>query len=369
MAGVYIHIPFCKRRCVYCDFFSSTHSEMKDAYVEAVCRELEIRRNYLQNEPVETIYFGGGTPSQLDAADFEKIFHALSPYGFCPSSEITLEANPDDLTPAYVDTIRRLPFNRISVGIQSFNDEELKFLNRRHSAEAAVGAVKRLQEKGFVNISIDLMYGLPGQNEAVWRETVRRAGAMAVRHVSAYHLTYEKGAPLYNSLQEGLICPVEEKTSVRLFEVLMDEMAAAGFEHYEISSFARTGYRSRHNASYWNGTHYLGIGAAAHSYNGLSRRWNVASIPEYLESQTPDGFEIMDEKTAYNEFILTRLRTAEGIDLEEMAALFGKEKTDCCLQHAHKYIEHQYLERQGNRLRLKRKGIFISDGIMRSLFV
>lgn len=368
MAGIYIHIPFCKKRCAYCDFFSSTHSEMKDAYVDAVCKELGTRRNYLQNETMGTIYFGGGTPSQLNAENFEKIFCSLSSYAFFPSPEITLEANPDDLTPVYMDSIRLLPFNRVSVGIQSFNDEELKFLNRRHSAETAIRAVKRLQKKGFANISIDLMYGLPGQNEAVWRETVRRAKTLSVQHVSAYHLTYEEGTPLHKSVQKGLIRPVEEEMSVRLFEILADEMTEAGFEHYEISNFAQAGYRSKHNASYWNGTHYLGVGAAAHSYNGLSRQWNVASVPKYIESQTPDNVEVMDEKTAYNDFILTRLRTREGIDLEELASLFGEEKKACCCRYAQKYIENQCLERQDKRLCLTRKGIFISDGIMSNLF-
>ncbi|MDR2692160.1 MAG: radical SAM family heme chaperone HemW, partial [Dysgonamonadaceae bacterium] len=297
MAGIYIHIPFCRKRCVYCDFVSSTHSEMKDAYVDAVCKELEIRQDYLQNEKIETIYFGGGTPSQLNAEDFEKIFRSLSPYAFCPSPEITLEANPDDLTPVYMDSIRPLPFNRVSVGIQSFNDEELKFLNRRHNAETAIRSVRRLQEKGFANIGVDLMYGLPGQNEAVWRETICRAKTLSVQHISAYHLTYEEGTPLYNSMQKGLIRPVEEEMSVRLFEVLMDEMAEAGFEHYEISNFAQAGYRSKHNASYWTGTHYLGVGAAAHSYDGPSRQWNVASVRKYIESQTPDNVEVIDEKT------------------------------------------------------------------------
>jgi oxygen-independent coproporphyrinogen-3 oxidase len=371
MAGIYIHIPFCKKRCVYCDFFSSTHGEMKNSYVEAVCRELEIRRNYLQNEKIETIYFGGGTPSQLNVEDFEKIFIAIGcmdARAGAPLREITLEANPDDLTPDYVDSIRPLPFNRVSVGIQSLNDKELKFLNRRHNAETAVRAVRRLQEKGFANIGIDLMYGLPGQNETGWRKTIRQAKTLSVQHISAYHLTYEEGASLYHSLQKGLIRPIEEETSIRLFEILTDEMAEAGFEHYEISNFAQASYRSKHNASYWNGTHYLGIGAAAHSYNGLSRQWNVASVPKYIESQTADGFEIIDETTAYNDFILTRLRTGEGIDLEELSALFGEKKKAYCLRHAQKYIDNQLLERRGKRLCLTRKGIFVSDGIVSELF-
>jgi oxygen-independent coproporphyrinogen-3 oxidase len=380
MAGIYIHIPFCKKRCVYCDFFSSVQSEAKDSYVEAVCKELEIRRNYLQSQPVETVYFGGGTPSQLNAGDFTKIFHYLSSFGFhlSPVSEITLEANPDDLTPDYVDSICRLPFNRISLGIQSFNDRELAFLNRRHNAEAAIKAVKYLQNKGFENISIDLMYGLPGQDEAGWRETLRQAKVLSVGHVSAYHLIYEEGTPLYSRMQKGLVRPLDEEMSVRLFEILMAEMSEAGFEHYEISNFAQAGYRSRHNASYWNGTHYLGVGASAHSYDGRSRQWNVASIPEYIglmmnrefseeQLRTSGNFELLDEKTAYNDFILTRLRTKEGIDLSVLASLFGEEKKDYCLRKAQKHVDHRYLNRNDERLCLSSQGIFISDGIMSDL--
>jgi len=371
MAGIYIHIPFCKKRCVYCDFFSSTHSEAKDLYVEAVCKELKIRQPYLQDEIIETIYFGGGTPSQLNVEDFKKIFQTLSSFTFhlSPAMEITLEANPDDLTPAYINAIRDLPFNRISLGVQSFNDRELAFLNRRHSAKTAIKAIKRLQQSGFGNISIDLMYGLPGQNEADWQKTLTRAKVLSVQHISAYHLIYEEGTPLYNSLQKGLIRPVDEEMSVRLFEMLIDELAEAGFEHYEISNFAQPNYRSKHNASYWNGTHYLGVGASAHSYNGLSRQWNVASIPKYIESQFLENIEVIDEKTAYNEFILMRLRTKEGIDLSELVSLFGEEKRVYCLRQAQKHIDNYCLELSDNRLSLTRKGIFISDGIMSDLLL
>ena len=371
MAGIYIHIPFCKKRCVYCDFFSSTHSEAKDLYVEAVCKELKIRQPYLQDEIIETIYFGGGTPSQLNVEDFKKIFQTFSPFTFhlSPAMEITLEANPDDLTPAYINAIRDLPFNRISLGVQSFNDRELAFLNRRHSAKTAIKAIKRLQQSGFGNISIDLMYGLPGQNEADWQKTLTRAKDLSIQHISAYHLIYEEGTPLYNSLQKGLIRPVDEEMSVRLFEMLIDELAEAGFEHYEISNFAQPNYRSKHNASYWNGTHYLGVGASAHSYNGLSRQWNVASIPKYIESQFLENIEVIDEKTAYNEFILMRLRTKEGIDLSELVSLFGEEKRVYCLRQAQKHIDNYCLELSDNRLSLTRKGIFISDGIMSDLLL
>jgi oxygen-independent coproporphyrinogen-3 oxidase len=382
MAGLYIHIPFCKKRCVYCDFFSSTNNEVKDLYIRAVCKELEVRYNYLQNEKIDTIYFGGGTPSQLNKEDFEKIFQTFSPFTFhlSPLTEITLEANPDDLTPAYIDSIRNLPFNRISIGVQSFNDSELEFLNRRHNAETAIKAIKLLQQSGFENISIDLMYGLPGQKEADWQNTLRQAKILSIQHISAYHLTYEENTPLYNNLQKGLIKTLDEDLSVRLFEMLMNELAEAGFEHYEISNFSKPGYYSKHNISYWNGTHYLGLGASAHSYNGLSRQWNVASISDYIELfmnpefreehlQIPERFESIDEKTAYNDFILTRLRTKEGIDLPELISIFGEEKKVYCLRQAKKHIDHQSLELTDNRLCLTKNGIFVSDGIISDLLI
>jgi len=376
MAGIYIHIPFCKKRCFYCDFFSSVQSENKDLYVEAVCKELRDRKNYLKEQKVETVYFGGGTPSQLSAGDFEKIFNEID---LSQTIEITLEANPDDLTIDYVHAIRQLPFNRVSLGIQRFDDRELKFLNRRHNAQTAIEAVELLQKTGFGNISIDLMYGLPEDNEMIWRKTLEKALSLSVQHISAYHLIYEEGTPLYKQLKQGLVNPLEEDTSVRLFEILIDKLTEAGFEHYEISNFSRPGYHSRHNTSYWQGKHYLGVGASAHSYNGVSRQWNVASVSQYIQfvndirlpekkgCQVFSGFEIIDEKTAYNEFILTRLRMMKGIDFFELLSLFGEENCDYCLRQSQKYIENQCLEWKDNHLRLIRKEIFISDGIIAAL--
>jgi oxygen-independent coproporphyrinogen-3 oxidase len=368
MAGIYFHIPFCKNRCIYCDFFSSTSLKEKKKYVEAMCEELHYRRDYLQGQEIRTIYFGGGTPSQLAAKDFEKIFQTLDAcYGndYAPSLEITLEANPDDLTPEYLQSIRHLPFNRISLGIQSFNERELKWLNRRHDALSAIHTVDRLQEAGFNNISIDLMYGLPEQTTATWAETLKQAINLDIQHISAYHLIYEKGTKLFNFLEQGSIKPLEEETSVQLFEMLIDALTEAGFEHYEISNFAKPAYRSKHNSSYWNGTHYLGIGAAAHSYNGVQRHWNTKTLNsnymQYWEAET------IDKKTAYNDFIITRLRTVDGMDTDELSRLFGEEKKSYCLQQAQKYISLEMLKLTGNRLQLTRKGIFVSDGIMSDL--
>ena len=363
MAGIYIHIPFCKQRCSYCDFFSSTESQRKEKYIDALREELAERKDYL-HEAVETIYFGGGTPTLLSSGDFEKIFYTLySIYGEDKNREITLEANPDDITLAYLKSVKHLPFNRISLGVQSFDNRELQLLNRRHDARSALRAVDLLQQAGYGNISIDLIYGLPGQISEIWYKTLQHAIDLRVQHISAYHLTYEEGTPFNKQLKEGSLTPVDEEISNRLFEVLIDTLTAAGFEHYEISNFARSGFRSRHNASYWNGTHYLGIGASAHSYNGISRQWNKKTlVADYRASGY--GIETIDEKTAYNDFIITRLRTMDGISLNEMVLLFGESQKTYCLQQARKYIANDWLQYENNFLRLTRKGIFISDGIM-----
>ena len=368
MAGVYIHIPFCKKRCSYCDFFSSMEIHRKEKYVENLCEELIERKNYLQ-EPVDTVYFGGGTPSLLSATDFEKIFKTL--YGIFwegKNREITLETNPDDLSPEYLDSIKHLPFNRFSLGVQSFDDRELKLLNRRHDAESAIRAVKLLQKAGYNNISIDLMYGLPHQTMEIWNKNLSQAIDLQIQHISAYHLTYEEGTLLYKQLKEGDLIQIDEEMSNRFFEILIDTLTAADFEHYEISNFARKGFHSRHNSSYWNGTFYLGIGASAHSYNGLTRQWNNRAIAQNYSLLGCEN-EKIDEEMRYNDFIITRLRTMKGIDLNELISLFDESRKEYCLQNAKKYIAQGLLICENNFLRLSRKGIFISDGIMSDLML
>ncbi|MDR1527460.1 MAG: radical SAM family heme chaperone HemW [Dysgonamonadaceae bacterium] len=369
MAGIYFHIPFCKTRCLYCDFFSSTALSLREAYVEAMCRELEERSDYLKGHSIATVYFGGGTPSQLPAKSFEKLFGTLAAvFPALSPCEITLEANPDDITPEYLDSLENLPFNRISLGVQSLNDSELQFLNRRHDAQSAIRSVRLCREKGWENISVDLMYGLPNQTMESWLSTLRQVMDAEVQHLSAYHLIYEEGTPLFNLLQQGNIHCLDEELSVTMFETLIDELTGAGFEQYEISNFARPGCQSRHNSGYWNGTHYLGIGASAHSYNGISRQWNkTIHGPAY---RTPGvEREILDEKALFNDFIITRLRTMKGIDLEEMETLFGSEKKACCMQQADKHLSNQLLKVANNHLRLTRKGLFVSDGIMSGLLL
>lgn len=372
MAGIYIHIPFCKTRCIYCDFYSTTRSELKERYVRALCRELEMRREYLRGEPIETIYLGGGTPSQLDEGDFLRIFKTIrTVYGMEHCHEITLEANPDDLTETYVAMLRRLPFNRISMGIQTFDDATLKLLNRRHNAAQAIEAVGRCRRAGFANISIDLIYGLPGETDERWKQDLQQAVALNVEHISAYHLTYEEGTRLYELLQARRIREVDEESSVRFFSTLMDTLTDAGYEHYEISNFCRPGMHSRHNTSYWKGIPYLGCGASAHSFDRRTREWNVASIDEYIRA-LEDGHRLYeteprDPDTAYNECVMTSLRTRQGLSLEEVEKEYGTVLRQYCTDMAQPYLKDGKLEMQDGRLRLTRDGIFVSDGIISDL--
>lgn len=372
MAGIYIHIPFCKTRCIYCDFYSTTRSELKERYVRALCRELEMRREYLRGEPIETIYLGGGTPSQLDEGDLLRIFETIrTVYGMEHCQEITLEANPDDLTETYVTMLRRLPFNRISMGIQTFDDATLKLLNRRHNAAQAIEAVDRCRRAGFANISIDLIYGLPGETDERWKQDLQQAVALNVEHISAYHLTYEEGTRLYELLQARRIREVDEESSVRFFSTLMDTLTDAGYEHYEISNFCRPGMHSRHNTSYWKGIPYLGCGASAHSFDRRTREWNVASIDEYIRA-LEDGHRLYeteprDPDTAYNECVMTSLRTRQGLSLEEVEKEYGTVLRQYCTDMAQPYLKDGKLEMRDGRLRLTREGIFVSDGIISDL--
>jgi oxygen-independent coproporphyrinogen-3 oxidase len=369
MAGIYIHIPFCKTRCVYCDFYSTTESEMRSRYISALCREIEMRADYLHGEPVETIYFGGGTPSQLTAGDFARVFSAIErTFGTITAGEITLEANPDDLTEEYLQSLSSLPFNRISMGVQTFRDDTLRLLNRRHNAQQAVDAVARCRRAGFRNISIDLIYGLPGETEESWRTDLQKAISLGVEHISAYHLIYEEGTRLYDMLRHHSVEEVDEESSVRFFEMLIDELTKAGFVHYEISNFCRPGMHSRHNTSYWQGIKYMGCGPSAHSFDGESREWNVSSLHSYIEAIEGGGRDFekeeLDLNTRYNEYIITTLRTRRGADISILEQRFGSKLKNYCLRMARTYIDEGKLTLDGNTLRLTRSGIFVSDGIM-----
>ena len=372
MAGIYIHIPFCKRRCIYCDFFSTTQSEKKPTYIHALCQELEMRKNYLGGEEIETIYLGGGTPSQLTEEELNEIFTSLyNIYKVKEDAEITLEANPDDLTPEYVSMLCRLPINRISMGIQTFQEETLKLLHRRHTACQAIEAFQRCREVGFRNISIDLMYGLPGETLDPWKEDLQQAIALHPEHISAYHLIYEEGTALWKLREEHQVEEADEDLSVTLFKTLIDELKQASYQHYEISNFCLPGLHSRHNSSYWTGKKYLGCGPSAHSFNGSSRQWNIASLDNYLKgiASGKPNYEIeeLDLYTRYNDFVITSIRTCWGMSLSRLRSEYSEELYRYCLRMAKSHLEQGVLEIEEDTLRLTQEGIFISDGIMSDL--
>ena len=372
-AGIYLHIPFCKTRCTYCDFYTLTDESQIEKFVEAICIESALRKDEVQEE-IKTIYFGGGTPSRLSINQLERIFEVLyKNFKIDSDAEITVEANPDDLSDYYIKTLSKLPVNRLSLGIQSFNNKELEFLSRRHSSQQAIDSVKIAQAHGFNNISIDLMYGLPDQTEEIWRDNLKHVTDLGVQHLSAYHLIYEEKTRMYSMLKAGKIKPVDENLSTTMFSMLIDWMTSHNFIQYEISAFGKEGYFSQHNTSYWKNRKYLGLGPAAHSYNGYERSWNISSLSRYMKGVESGNLERETEhlnlKQKYNEFILTGLRTMWGIDLSDMNKMFGEELYNYCLENAQQYINANKLIIHENTLMLTRNGIFISDGIMSDLMM
>lgn len=374
MAGIYIHVPFCQTRCLYCDFFSNTRMNKKEGWLNTLCREIELRKSYLGDAIIRTLYFGGGTPSQLGESDFRRIFDALgAAFDLSACEEITLEGNPEDLTDDYIAMLRRFPFNRISMGVQSFDDADLKFLNRRHNAHRAEDAVKSCQAAGFSNISIDLMYGLPGQTLAGWRANLEKALSLRVQHISSYHLIYEEGTALYRLLQQGKIQQVDEDSSLEMFRMLIETLAEGGFEHYEISNFARDQRYSKHNTSYWQNTPYLGLGPGAHSYDGNNRHFNPGDFEQYMtlvgNNDVADftETEVLSPDEHYNEFILTSLRTMWGLPLAILRKRYGETRYAYCMEMARPHLDGGFLKEEDGYLKLTKAGIFISDGIMSDL--
>ena len=372
MAGIYIHIPFCKQRCSYCAFYSTTLYNIRERYVDALCKEIAMRKEYAGGAPIETIYLGGGTPSTLSMEQLKRICDTVyATYQVSPAPEVTIECNPDDLTPDFLAQLKVLPFNRISMGVQSFNDTQLKRLGRRHDAAKARQAVANARTAGYSNISIDLIFALPGSTIDEWEHDLESTIALRPDHLSAYNLTYEEGTPMHRALERGDFTELSEEDNITQFQMLISRLKEAGYRHYEISNFALPGRESRHNSSYWNDTPYIGCGAAAHSYNGTSRGWNIADIQEYIkgiENGNP-VFEIeeLTEEERYNDTILTRLRTAEGIPLAWMKEKFSSRLYDYMLRCIGKEIALGYLKKENGHLSLTEKGIFISDAVIREL--
>ena len=367
MQGLYIHIPFCKSRCIYCGFFSTTMLDLRQQYVDALCQEMKMRCQGAEN--ISTIYLGGGTPSQLTTDQLRQILHRAYIYNKVEKdAEVTIEVNPDDVTERFANDLTLLPVNRISMGVQTFDDKRLRFLHRRHTAEQVTTAVDRLRTAGIKNISIDLMYGFPGETIADCEADIAKALSLQVEHISTYCLMIEEDTQLQQMLQQGNITETEEELERQMYETIINRLEDGGYEQYELSNFARPGFHSRHNSSYWDGTPYIGIGAAAHSYDIESRSWNIADIKQYIQgmanSQRIYEEERLDSDTRYNDAITVALRTSRGLDLQ---ALSPKHRT-YCLENAQRYLDDGLLERtQDNRLRLTRRGLFVSDMIMSNL--
>ena len=369
MAGIYVHIPFCARRCIYCGFFSTVRENEAARYVNALCRELEIRKAYLDGAPIRTLYFGGGTPSRLSPDQIGQVVDSIrTAYGIDSLQELTVECNPDDITVEYVTALHRLGVNRISMGVQTFNSELLRFLHRRHSANQAIEAVRMCLESGIKNISIDLMYGLPGQTIEMFRDDLHVALSTGVQHISSYCLSYEENTPLQTLRDQGKLIPADDDLCSQMFTLMCDTLREGGFEHYEISNFCLSGFHSRHNSSYWDGTPYLGVGAGAHSYDGRSRQWNPSDLDAYMNGieQGRPQYEIehLSETDLYNERIMLRLRTAQGLNL----SLLTPQDRLSILNSAHALLEKGILIIENDFLRIPERHMFISDSIISSLF-
>lgn len=374
MTGLYIHIPFCASRCVYCGFYSTTLPALRDAYVDALCQELTLRAEELPaDEAITTIYLGGGTPSQLTTDQLDRLFSYIYKVYRSQPVEVTMECNPDDITPAFADWISQSPIDRISMGAQTFSDDRLRLLRRRHTAAEVRRATTLLRQAGIRNISIDLMFGFPGETLADWEQDIDEALRLGVEHISAYSLMYEEGTTLHRWLSEGRIQEIDDDLSLRMYDCLVDRLTAAGYRHYEISNFALPQRESRHNSSYWRDVPYMGLGASAHSFDGRQRSWNVADIETYIAAigrgERPCTVEALDPDTHYEDVVLTSLRTAEGIDLGKIRRDFGSQRLDFLLAAADQDLRQGYLVREDDHLRLTRRGIYLSDGITAHLFV
>ena len=374
MSGIYIHIPFCRKRCHYCDFFKSTDLTRKSRLLPALEEELRARSSEFGQELVETIYLGGGTPSVLQIDELKSLLNIIATfYQVSPEAEITMEAKPDDLSQAKLTVLREAGFNRLSMGVQSFSESDLKLMNRRHGVMQAVQSVRWAKSAGFSNLSIDLIYGLPNQNLEEWERNVRIAVELDVQHISAYHLTYHEGTVFYDRLKEGILKELPDELSLQQFEMLIKILTEAGFEHYEISNFCKPGLYSKHNSSYWKNRKYLGIGPSAHSFDLISRRWNVSSIEEYIEGvgngKSYWESEILTEQDRYNDFIITGLRTTWGISETDVRSNFSEKYATHFQEMKKKYVEKDLLLPNSDNISLTRSGMFVSDQIMADFMV
>ncbi len=373
MSGIYLHIPFCKQSCHYCDFhFSTTFHGYRERMILAMCKEIELQKNFL-NEKIQTIYFGGGTPSLLNKKELEQIFRSLrKSFDLSSVKEITLEANPDDLSETYLHDLKEAGINRLSIGIQSFHEEDLRYMNRAHNAQQAAQCVQWAKDIGITNISIDLIYGFPDLSKEKWRKNMKTAIDLGVQHISSYAMTVEKDTPLSKFIEKGKLPAVNDEQGALHFQMLQNTLKENGFEHYEISNFCLHNCESKHNSSYWLQKKYLGIGAGAHSYDGNNRYWNVSNNMKYILSLELDKLanekEEINENTAYNEYILTRLRTKWGVE-EKRIQQFAKHLQEAFYTNLKVHLDAENVVNENGIFTLSTKGKLLADRIASDLFV
>ena len=374
MAGIYVHIPFCKKLCFYCDFYHVISVNDNSAFIDALLKEASLRKDYLESETVSTIYFGGGTPSVFSVKDLGTILNHINKlFRVEQDCEISIELNPDDVLPAYLEGLKDLNINRISMGIQSWRDSDLKMLNRRHDSAQAIKALKDTLDAGFENITIDLIYGIPGMSLKEWESNLDFSLSFDIKHLSAYHLTFEPGTVFGKMLEKGAISEIDENESVAQFNILIEKTESAGFIQYEISNFGKPGYFSLHNSNYWKQVSYLGLGPSAHSFNGYSRQWNIRDLKGYIKlisaGKSFYESEELNSKTRFNEYIMTSLRTMWGIDLEYVEEMFEKEGYDYIINLAGKFKNYGLMKQEKKSLILTNQGKLISDNIISEFMI
>lgn len=372
MAGIYIHIPFCKSKCFYCDFFKTTDLSGINDLLQAIKQEIIIRRDFLTDQTIHTIYFGGGTPSLLSVNQINELLDTIHhQFHVVDSAEITLEANPDDITFDYLLSIKKAGINRLSMGVQSFDDEDLRLMGRRHHSQQAIEAVGLAQKAGFNNISLDLIYGIPGLSLSRWKKNLEILFSLSIQHLSAYHLTYHEGTRFWKLLAEGSLREIDEDISIGQFELLLDLATQNEFIHYEISNFSREGFFSKHNCSYWQNIEYLGVGPSAHSYNGNFRYWNDDDVKSYIQAilnNKPAGSsEVLTLRDKYNDYIITSIRTIWGCSKDEIVRRFGQNSLDRFIHFAAPFIKNENIQEKNGSYVLTKSGIFVSDFITEKL--
>jgi len=373
MAGIYIHIPFCSKKCNYCDFYSIVPIARKSEFVDALISEIVLRKSFLEGEIVETVYFGGGTPSLLEISELNKILNTIAKENQLSGNlEITFEANPENLSREYIQALKQEGVNRLSIGTQSFVDSHLQFLKRTHNAKEAVMAVNNAFSLGIENISIDLIYGLPNLTDEEWKRNLKQAFDLPIKHLSSYHLTYEEGTLLYKRMKQGKVIPINEDSSINQFKILIDNTSKYNFEHYEISNFAPKGYYSKHNLSYWQQKKYLGLGPSAHSYNGIKREWNVSNLVKYIEGIQKKNricsSEVLSDKDIANEYLITNLRTKWGINKLYFQAQYTQGEYQIFNHQIMELINQGLLKEKFNNIVLTEEGMFLSDLIIEKLY-